>query len=143
MSEIIGKEYIELISNLFRSFSELNKEAVELSHLQSHVLEFIFMKQRALIIKEISCGLDIAKQQLTKVIADLEAGGYLMKVPDPKDKRAVLVSLTAAGKDIEERKWAGMYQKLSSNLTKLNAEELADFTYALHKANVLLKKMES
>lgn len=143
MSEIIGKEYIELISNLFGSFSELNKEAVELSHLQSHVLEFIFMKQRALNIKEISCGLDIAKQQLTKVIADLEAGGYLVKVPDPKDKRAVLVSLTAAGKDIEERKWAGMYQKLSSNLTKLNAEELADFTYALHKANVLLKKMES
>ncbi|ACL20668.1 transcriptional regulator, MarR family [Desulfitobacterium hafniense DCB-2] len=143
MSEMIAKEYIELISNLFGNFSQLNKEAVALSHLQSHVLEFIYMKQRALNIKDISSGLDIAKQQLTKVISDLETGGFLVKAPDPKDKRAVLVSLTTAGKDAEDQKWAGMYQRLSNNLTKLTDEEQADLTYALHKVNLLLKKMEN
>lgn len=49
-------------------------------------------------IKEISQGLNIAKQQLTNVISELENEGYLIKMPDPRDKRAVLVTLTHKGK---------------------------------------------
>jgi hypothetical protein len=33
MIEEISKEYIALISNIFGSFSELNKDSVELSHM--------------------------------------------------------------------------------------------------------------
>jgi MarR family transcriptional regulator, organic hydroperoxide resistance regulator len=142
MKEEIAKEYIALIPNLFRSFSELNKDSVELSHMQNHVIEFMYMQQRALNLKEISSGLDIAKQQLTNIISDLEAGGYLVKVPDTKDKRAVLVSLTPAGKEMEDKKWAVIYQRLSTNLTKLSDEEQIDLNFALHKINLLLKKME-
>jgi DNA-binding MarR family transcriptional regulator len=142
MKEEIAKEYIALIPNLFRSFSELNKDSVELSHMQNHVIEFMYMQQRALNLKEISSGLDIAKQQLTNIISDLEAGGYLVKVPDTKDKRAVLVSLTPAGKEMEDKKWAEIYQRLSTNLTKLSDEEQIDLNFALHKINLLLKKME-
>lgn len=142
MNEEIAKEYIALISNLFGSFSDLNKESVELSHMQNHVIEFMYMKQRALNLKEISTGLDIAKQQLTNIIRDLELGEYLVKVPDTKDKRAVLVSLTPAGKEIEDKKWTQIYQRLSKNLAKLSEEEQLDLNFALHKVNVLLKKME-
>jgi MarR family transcriptional regulator, organic hydroperoxide resistance regulator len=63
-------------------------------------------------------------------------------VPDTKDKRAVLISLTPAGKEIEEKKWAELYQKLSMNVTKLSEEEQRDLSFALHKVNVLLRKME-
>ncbi|OAH52817.1 MULTISPECIES: winged helix DNA-binding protein [Bacillaceae] len=142
MIENIAKEYIALIPNLFGSFNELNKGSVELSHMQNHVIEFMYMQQRALNLKEISSGLDIAKQQLTNIISDLEAGGYLVKGPDTKDKRAVLVSLTPAGRDIQEKKWTKIYQKLSQNVTKLSDEEQLDLNFALHKVNVLLKKME-
>lgn len=142
MNQGIAKEYIALISNLFSSFSDLNKDSVELSHMQNHVIEFMYMKQRAMNIKEISSGLDIAKQQLTNIIRDLEADGYLVKVPDTKDKRAVLVSLTAVGKEIQDKKWSEIYKRLSNNLTKLSDEEQLDLSYALHKVNVLLKKME-
>lgn len=142
MDEEIAKEYIALISNLFSSFSELNKDSVELSHMQNHVIEFMYMQQRALNLKEISTGLNIAKQQLTNIISDLEVGGYLVKAPDTRDKRAVLVSLTPAGKEIEEKKWTEIYQRLSKNLTKLSDEDKLDLNFALHKVNVLLKKME-
>ncbi|MED0680615.1 winged helix DNA-binding protein [Aneurinibacillus thermoaerophilus] len=142
MNEEIAKEYIALIPNLFGSFSELNKDSVELSHMQNHVIEFMYMQQRALNLKEISTGLNIAKQQLTNIIRDLEVGGYLVKMPDPKDKRAVLVSLTPAGKEIEDKKWTKIYQRFSENLTKLSDEEKLDLHFALHKVNVLLKKME-
>ncbi len=142
MFEQIAKEYIALIPNLFGSFRELNKDAAELSHMQNHVIEFMYMQQRPLNLKEISAGLDVAKQQLTNLIKDLEDGGYLVKVPDPNDKRAVLVSLTPAGKEIEEKKWAGIYQKFTENLSKLGEDEQLDLQYALRKVNLLLKKME-
>lgn len=138
----IAKEYLALIPNLFGSFKELNKGSVNLSHMQNHVVEFMYMQQRPLNLKEISSGLNIAKQQLTNIISDLEAGGYLSKVHDTKDKRAVLVSLTPKGKEIEEKKWTGIYQKFSHNLTKLTDEDQRDLSFALHKVNVLLKKME-
>lgn len=141
MNENISEEYIALISNLFGSFSELNKDSVKLSHMQNHVVEFMYMKQRALNIKEISTGLDMAKQQLTNIIRDLEISGYLVKVSDPNDKRAALVSLTPAGKEIQDKKWLEIYKRLSKNLEKLSDEEQLDLSYALHKVNVLLKKM--
>jgi DNA-binding MarR family transcriptional regulator len=142
MNQGIAKEYIALISNLFSSFSDLNKDSVELSHMQNHVIEFMYIKQKAMNLKEISSGLDIAKQQLTNIIRDLELDGYLVKVPDTKDKRAVLVFLTAVGKEIQDKKWSEIYKRLSKNLTKLSDEEQLDLSYALHKVNVLLKKME-
>jgi DNA-binding MarR family transcriptional regulator len=142
MNQGIAKEYIALISNLFSSFSDLNKDSVELSHMQNHVIEFMYIKQKAMNLKEISSGLDIAKQQLTNIIRELELDGYLVKVPDTKDKRAVLVFLTAVGKEIQDKKWSEIYKKLSKNLTKLSDEEQLDLSYALHKVHVLLKKME-
>lgn len=143
MKDEITKEYISLIPTLFSSFSELNKGSVELSHMQNHVIEYIFMQQRALNIKEISAGLGIAKQQLTNMISDLEASGYCKKEPDVRDKRAVLVSLTPLGNELMNQKWIKIYQRLGQHLTKLNEEELIDLHYALHKANFLLKKMEA
>ncbi|MEL4024850.1 MarR family winged helix-turn-helix transcriptional regulator [Lysinibacillus endophyticus] len=134
-------QYIALIPNLFGSFSDLNKDSVELSHLQNHVIEYMYMQKRALNLKEISVGFGIIKQQLTNIISDLEDGGYVVKEPDPKDRRAVLISLTPKGKGIEERKWIKVYQMFNENLTKLSDEEKIDLKYALHKVNVLLKKM--
>ncbi|WEG14701.1 MarR family transcriptional regulator [Pullulanibacillus sp. KACC 23026] len=142
MRHEIMEEYIALIPNVFRSFSELNEKADELSHLQKHVIEFIYMQKRAINIKDISAGLQIAKQQLTGLVKELEKKGYLTKVTDPKDKRAIQVTLTPAGREVEESKWKAIYQKLEKKLEKLNAEEQMDLRYALHKVNVLLTKVE-
>jgi len=142
MKEKLAKEYMALIPVLFESFKNLNKNEVKLTHLQNHVVEFMYMQKRDLNIKEISQGLNIAKQQLTNVISELVNEGYLIKMPDSRDKRAVLVSLTSKGKSIQEEKWRGIYSNFHTNLAKLNEEEQLDLQFALHKLNVLLKKME-
>ncbi|WP_042458949.1 MarR family winged helix-turn-helix transcriptional regulator [Neobacillus dielmonensis] len=143
MNDKIAQEYIALIPNLFSSFSELNKGSITLTHTQNHVIEFLFTQQRAVNIKDISNGLNITKQQLTTIVSELEAQGYLVKKPDSKDKRAVLVSLTSKGKEIQNKKWSEIYQRFLKNLTKISEEEKRDLAFALHKVNVLLKKMES
>ena len=142
MNEEIAKEYLSLIPALFSSFSELSQNSVGLTHLQNHVVEFLYMQKRALNLKDICHGLNIAKQQITNVVKDLEERGYLEKIPDPKDKRAVLVSLTSRGNRIEEEKWQDIYKKFTKNLMKLGEEEQLDLKYALHKVNTLLKKLE-
>ncbi|AIM16750.1 winged helix DNA-binding protein [Neobacillus sedimentimangrovi] len=141
MIEEIAKEYMSLIPNVFENFRELNKDSTELTHMQNHVIEYMYMQNRSLKLKEISHGLNVAKQQLTNVIKELEAEGYLIKSQDCKDKRAVLVSLTPKGKEIQDRKWGKIYQKFSENINKLNVEEQLDLKYALHKVNILLNKM--
>ncbi|WP_433747946.1 MarR family winged helix-turn-helix transcriptional regulator [Falsibacillus pallidus] len=141
MMDAIAKEYIALIPNLFNSFSEINQIAVPLTHLQSHVVDFIYMQQRQVKLKEIRVELNIPKQQMTTVIKDLEEEGYLTKETDAEDKRAILVSLTSKGVEIQEQKWMQIYQKFTDDLTKLNGEELIDFHFSLHKINALLRKM--
>ncbi len=141
MIDEIAKEYIALIPHVFGSFSQLNKDSAGLSHMQNHVIEFMFLQNKSLNLKEISTGLNIAKQQLTNIIKDLEASGYLIKMPDTKDKRAVLVSLTPKGKEIQEQKWMKIYQKLTQSISKLSEEEQLDLKFALHKVNVLMTKI--
>ena len=141
MDKSAAEEYVALISNLFTHYQDLNKESASVTHLQGHILEFMYNKQRALNLKEISEGLDIAKQQLTNVVSELEEKGYLTKRPDERDKRAVLVSLTPAGKAMEEQKWTTLYHKFIKDLDRLTDEEQFDFCFALHKVNLLLRKM--
>ncbi|MGX9136394.1 MarR family transcriptional regulator [Rummeliibacillus sp. JY-2-4R] len=142
MIEELANEYISLIPNIFGNFSELNNDVTELSHMQNHVIEYLYMQNRALNLKEIGTGLQVAKQQITLIVKELEMNGYLSKTPDLKDKRAVLVSLTPKGKEILDYKWMKIYQKFSHNLAKLSEEEQVDLKFALHKVNVLLKKMD-
>jgi Transcriptional regulators len=141
MGKSAAEEYMELISNLFAHYQDLNQESDSVTHLQGHILEFMYNKRQALNLKEISGGLHIAKQQLTNAISELETRGYLIKKPDERDKRAVLVSLTPAGKAMEEQKWMALYQKFTGSLNRLAEEEQLDFCFALHKVNALLRKM--
>lgn len=45
MKEKLAKEYIALIPVLFESFKNLNKNEVKLTHLQNHVVEFMYMQK--------------------------------------------------------------------------------------------------
>ncbi|MCJ7986834.1 hypothetical protein MUB16_27475 [Priestia sp. OVL9] len=45
MKENLAKEYIALIPVLFENFKNLNRNEVKLTHLQNHVVEFMYMKK--------------------------------------------------------------------------------------------------
>lgn len=60
-------------------------------------------------------------QSLTRLISDLEEGGFIRRRPDHVDRRQVLIELTAAGRDLlvrdamQQNAWlaAGMMAKLT------------------------------
>ncbi|WML26908.1 winged helix DNA-binding protein [Neobacillus sp. OS1-33] len=141
MSEI-SKEYIELIPNLFKNFQRLNQKSSHLTHLQNQILEFLFMNQHPLSIKQISEALNVPKQQMTDLIKRLMDQGFITKSQNRVDKRSFVIELTEQGKSLQQEKWTKIYQNFVDDLTKLNREEQLDLHYALHKVNYLLKKME-
>ncbi|MDR7235818.1 MarR family winged helix-turn-helix transcriptional regulator [Neobacillus drentensis] len=141
MSEI-SKEYIELIPNLFKNFQRLNQKSSHLTHLQNQILEYLFMNQQPLTIKQISEVLNVPKQQMTDLIKRLMDQGYITKSQNRVDKRSFVIELTEQGKFSQQEKWTKIYQNFVNDLTKLNREEQLDLHYALHKVNYLLTKME-
>ena len=46
--------------------------------------------------------MEITKQSVNELIGHLEARGYLVREPDPTDRRARIVRLTAQGRRLEE-----------------------------------------
>jgi DNA-binding MarR family transcriptional regulator len=138
----ISKEYIELISNLFKSFQRLNQKSSNLTHLQNQILEFLFMNHNPLTIKQISEGLNVPKQQMTVLLKRLFDQGYITKSQNKHDKRSFVIELTEKGKTSQQEKWAKIYQNFVNDLSKLDREEQLDLQYAMHKVNYLLKKME-
>jgi DNA-binding MarR family transcriptional regulator len=51
-------------------------------------------------ITELAAKAKITKQSMSILVAQLEAGGYVKRTPDPDDKRAWLLILTAKGKKV-------------------------------------------
>lgn len=140
--EQLSKEYLELIPNLFKSFQRLNQRASHLTHLQNQILEYLYMFQQPLAIKQISEGLNVPKQQMTDLLKRLFEQGLITKKQNLHDKRSFVIELTEKGEISQQERWSKIYQNLVKDLTKLDSEEQLDLQYALHKVNVLLKKME-
>ncbi|MEH7417281.1 winged helix DNA-binding protein [Neobacillus drentensis] len=138
----VSKEYLDLIPNLFKSFQRLNQKTSSLTHLQNQLLEYLFMYQQPLAIKQISEGLNVPKQQMTDLLRRLFDQGYITKKQNYHDKRSFVIELTEEGKTTQQEKWSKIYQNFVDDLSKLDSEEQLDLQYAMHKVNVLLRKME-
>ncbi|GAO42747.1 MarR family winged helix-turn-helix transcriptional regulator [Flavihumibacter petaseus] len=52
-------------------------------------------------ITDLAAKARITKQSMSVLVAQLETGGYVKKLPDPNDKRAWILVLTAKGKKVK------------------------------------------
>ena len=80
----------------------------------------------------VSAELGIEKTQLTHVIDRLEQRKLVRRQPDPTDRRAVVVSLTAAGRRAYERFTSKLVQ--DTPVSHLDADQLAELARALAAA---------
>jgi DNA-binding MarR family transcriptional regulator len=73
----------------------------------------------------------VAQPSMTVLVGSLEQAGLVARRPDPRDGRAVLVSLTEQGEGfLAERRRAGA-ERLSELVGKLPAEDLAALAAAV------------
>jgi DNA-binding MarR family transcriptional regulator len=90
-------------------------------------------------ITELAASEAIAQPSVTTLVGRLERDGLVHRAPDPADARAVLVHITAAGRD----RLAGMRARragvLEQRLRALSADERARLEYALPALDKLIE----
>jgi DNA-binding MarR family transcriptional regulator len=67
----------------------------------SHGWVFYNTEEDGSRITDLAAKAKITKQSMSVLVAQLENGGYVKKTPDPNDKRAWLLVLTAKGKKVK------------------------------------------
>ena len=80
---------------------------------------------------------------MTRVVQELEAGGYVKRRPDPSDRRAITLEATAKGKRLMFEGRSRRTALLASWMEQLDRDELIAIARALPAIEQLLKTSKS
>jgi DNA-binding MarR family transcriptional regulator len=91
----------EVLQLLARRFGLLHKDGAQccgVSVVQSHIIYELF-KRPDISLNELSEALSIDTSTLSRQIQQLVESGMVNRLPDPKDRRYVILSLTQKGEE--------------------------------------------
>jgi len=132
-------------------FAEFRENLVEAGYgdvRPTHGCVFRFVREDGLRLTDLAQMAGMTKQSIGEIVDDLETRGYLERFPDPEDKRAKLIRLTAKGEMAQaigfglfaklERRWGKRYgvkrfaelrvllEEIAANETPQAVPELSD-----------------
>jgi DNA-binding MarR family transcriptional regulator len=103
-------------------YTEFRRDLVESGYgdiRPTHGCVFRFIREEPLRLTELATLAGMTKQSIGEVIDNLVELGYVKRVPDPQDRRAKLICLTARGEEAQktglglftkiEQRWAERY----------------------------------
>lgn len=146
--ERIAADYLQLLPLLHRKLDKPSLQADSrrtdptLTHLQYHILEELYQQADSVTMTQLARSIQIAKQQLTPLIAKLEERDYVVKTPGTRDKRLVELRLTEKGRSTIGKRWEAVYRSLCGRLAPLEEEDRADLAYAVAKMTRILTRLE-
>lgn len=85
-------------------------------------------------IQAMAVGLKLATPTISVSVRQLEKAGFLTRLPDPDDGRAVQLFLTPAGEELHQRTLEFRCQKFERLLTHLTAAERSSLLGLLERA---------
>jgi DNA-binding MarR family transcriptional regulator len=83
----------------------------------------------------------IRQPAMTELVQRLEREDLLIRVEDPGDGRAALVTITDAGRALLDDKRRDRRDRLAELLTALPAEDEATLTLAMHVAQPIIRRL--
>ena len=118
---------------------KLKQSAIDgLTRSEYELLVMLVMRfradQQAFTVTEISNLLRITPAGVTHLINPLEAAGYVERLPDPKDRRIVLIGLTDKGTQAAEALMAEVEENLIGLIQHLGEEDSQTLIRLLSKA---------
>lgn len=113
-----------------------------LSINEAHVIEAVGLcqQQGCHTAKGIAAQLGITPGSLTAAINVLERKGYVQRIPDPRDRRRVQISLTSRGQAADEGHQRIHQQLVAAVTSDLNEEETAILLRALQSVAEFFNK---
>lgn len=91
-------------------------------------------------MSELAADMDITKQQLSKLVNNLEEKGLVQRKHDSKNRRQVYLSITAEGSSVMGQLKAAMVECTISGFSGYTDEELAELDHCLRRLTILLEK---
>jgi DNA-binding MarR family transcriptional regulator len=125
----------ELFWSVARSLRHLHREALEPLHVTpSHGRALaVLLRHGPMRPGALAEHLRIAPRSATEVVDDLAQRGLAERAPDPDDRRATLVSLTAAGLAAGDAIRAARHSAAERFFAGLDADDRADLTRILRR----------
>ncbi len=84
-------------------------------------------------LTDVGAELLCVKSTITRVVDRLEAGGLVQRMPDPEDRRAQRVTLTASGAAIRDQALSLHHASIARRFNGLDAHEQQALTQLLEK----------
>jgi DNA-binding MarR family transcriptional regulator len=126
-------KYIEILIKLRKIIRSINLESKKVekelgvSIPQLLVLQYLSdqLDYRA-FAKDIKSYINLNASTVSGIISRLESKGLVTKVPEPNDKRAVFITLTAKGAELLHKSPITLQEKLSKRLKKLTPIQIEE-----------------
>jgi len=104
-----------------RIFAQKLKEyQIDINPAQGRIL-FVLWQQDGIPIRELAQKTALGKSTLTSMLDRLEAGGYLRRVPEPNDRRKILIERTDKDRALQD-----LYDQVSAEMTALFYEDFSE-----------------
>lgn len=139
----VGKHFLEFTNtffNLSKSRSPQHKQ-VKANSLAFHALVLLNRPDRlAPTMSELAAEMEITKQQLTKLVNDLEEKQLVQRQHDHRNRRQVYLTITATGAHIIRQLKDAMLECTITGLSCYTEEELAEMDDCLLRLSALLSR---
>jgi DNA-binding MarR family transcriptional regulator len=110
-------------------FAEFREDLIEAGYgdvRPTHGCVFRFVREDGVRLTELAQLADMTKQSIGEIVDDLAGRGYVERFPDPDDKRAKLIRLTAKGEKAQSVGF-GLFAKLEQRWgERYGAERIAE-----------------
>ena len=125
---VMRKAFRTIDAKVSESFREFG-----LTPTQFGVLDVLFAKGGAMKIGELIDSMLATSGNMTVVIKNMEKNGWVTRTTCPTDKRAYLVTLTEAGRDLIQKAWPAHIVAVEETFSVLTEEEQEQLIELLKK----------
>ena len=129
-SEDLGEQLLRVARGLRRAWM-VDLSEHDLSPHESRALRVAADRAEAPRLRDLADALRIAPRSVTDVVDALEAKGYVTRQPDPHDRRASVVVVTDAGRQVRAAVQEARRRSVGDQMGALTATQRAALADAL------------
>lgn len=97
-------------------------------------------KVLGIAVSELALELEITNPAASKMLRSVEDKGYIMRLPDPSDRRVTYITLSEAGEAILEQAKTHMDEVSSRLMARMGKEDTEELTRLLNKLFLLMEQ---
>ncbi|GAA1581731.1 MULTISPECIES: MarR family winged helix-turn-helix transcriptional regulator [Kribbella] len=130
-----AEQITALLDGIIRRQRRASREGFgeNVTHGQFRVLRTLDHAGRPIRLSELAARLGIVPRSATSVVDDLETAGLVARQPDPHDRRATLVDLTADGRQILTTLRQKRRDVMLNQLSRLTSAEQQTLAHLLRR----------